>query len=214
MTDEGGTGSPPFASGVRLRPDRQHHLKDPRQCDRRKRAEPAKVPAMRSIVGKRVEGAEAAAIGRSRGGLTTKLHAVVDAISLPVHIHPTPGPYGDCPQAQALLSSLRGVGHVIADAAHDAGPLRDFIAGDLGAAAQIKANPSRAIAPPIDWRLYKERHQVECFNKLKRFRRSPRGMKRRFPPSGLRPPRLRHDLATLNANSSKNLPRRRPGSNV
>ena len=26
--------------------------------------------------------------------------------------------------------------------------------------------------PPIDWRLYKERHQVECFfNKLKRFRR-------------------------------------------
>ena len=40
------------------------------------------------------------------------------------------------------------------------------------ATAQIKANPSRTIAPPIDWRLYKERHQVECFfNKLKRFRR-------------------------------------------
>lgn len=35
-----------------------------------------------------------------------------------------------------------------------------------------KANPSRATIPPIDWRLYKERHQVECFfNKLKRFRR-------------------------------------------
>jgi transposase len=67
---------------------------------------------------------------------------------------------------------LRGVGHVIADAAYDAGPLRTFIADDLGATAQIKANPSRAIAPPIDWRLYKERHQVECFfNKLKRFRR-------------------------------------------
>ena len=72
----------------------------------------------------------------------------------------------------ALLSGLRGVGHVIADAAYDAGPLREFIAGDLGASAQIKANPSRAITPPIDWRLYKERHQVECFfNKLKRFRR-------------------------------------------
>ena len=67
---------------------------------------------------------------------------------------------------------MRGIGHVIADAAYDAGPLRDFIANDLGATAQIKVNPSRAIAPRIDWRLYKERHQVECFfNKLKRFRR-------------------------------------------
>ena len=110
-------------------------------------------------------GAEAAAIGRSRGGLTTKLHAAVDAIGLPIRIHPTPGQHGDAPQAEALLSGLRGIGHV-------AGPLRTFIAQDLGATAQIKANPSRAIAPPIDWRLYKERHQIECFfNRLKRFRR-------------------------------------------
>ena len=102
----------------------------------------------------------------------TKLHAAVDAIGLPVWIHPTPGHYGDCPQAQALLSGLKGVGHVIADAAYDADPLRAFIADDLGATAQIKANPSRSIPPPIDWRLYKERHQVECFfNRLKRFRR-------------------------------------------
>ncbi|MBB2174295.1 IS5 family transposase [Gluconacetobacter asukensis] len=117
-------------------------------------------------------GAEAAAIGRSRGGLTTKLHAVVDAIGLPLRIHPTPGQYGDRPQAETLLSGLQGVGHVIADAAYDADPLRAFIADDLGATAQIKANPSRAIMPPINWNLYKERHQVECFfNKLKRFRR-------------------------------------------
>ena len=62
--------------------------------------------------------------------------------------------------------------HVIADAAYDADPPRAFIANDLGATAQIKANPSRTSKPPIDWRLYKERHQVECFfNKLKRFRR-------------------------------------------
>jgi transposase len=118
------------------------------------------------------KGAEAAAIGRSRGGLTTKLHAVVDAIGLPLRIHPTPGQYGDCPQAKALLRDVKGVGHVIADAAYDVDPLRDFIANNLGATAPIKANPSRAGSPPIDWRLYKERHRVECFfNKLKRFRR-------------------------------------------
>jgi putative transposase len=70
------------------------------------------------------------------------------------------------------LSGLKGIGHVIADAAYDADPLRAFIAHDLQASAQIKANPSRTIAPPIDWKLYKERHQVECFfNRLKRFRR-------------------------------------------
>src|SRR3546814_2738117 len=97
------------------------------------------------------------------------LHAAVDAIGLPIRIHPTPGQYGDRPQAEALLAGLKGVGHVIADAAYDADPLRAFIADDLGATAQIKANPSRTAKPPIDWRLYKERHQVEClFNKLKR----------------------------------------------
>ena len=117
-------------------------------------------------------GAEAAAIGRSRGGLTTKLHAAVDAIGLPIRIHPTPGQRGDRPQAETLLAGLKGVGHVIADAAYDADPLRTFIADDLGTTAHIKANPSRTIKPPIDWRLYKERQQVECFfNKLKRFRR-------------------------------------------
>lgn len=104
--------------------------------------------------------------------MTTKLHAVVDAIGLPIRIHPTPGHYGDRPQAEALLSGLQGVGHVIADAAYDADTLRAFIADDLRATAHIKTNPSRATTPPIDWSLYKERHQVECFfNKLKRFRR-------------------------------------------
>ncbi len=118
------------------------------------------------------KGAEAAAIGRSRGGLTTKLHAAVDAIGLPIRIHPTPGQYGDRPQAEALLTGLKGVGHVIADAGYDADPLRAFITYDLGATAHIKANPSRTAKPSIDWPLYKERHQVECFfNKLKRFRR-------------------------------------------
>lgn len=142
-------------TGLRVRPDRQHDLEGPRRCNRRKR------------------GAEAAAIGRSRGGLTTKLHAAVDAIGLPIRIHPTPGQYGDCPQAEMLLTGLRGVGHVIADAACDADPLRAFVADNLGATAHIKANPRRTTTPPIDWRLYKERHQVECFfNRLKRFCRT------------------------------------------
>src|SRR3546814_20937558 len=103
------------------------------------------------------------AIGRSRGGLTTKLHAAVDAIGLPLRIHPTPGQYGDCPQAQTLLSGLEGVGHVIADAACDADPLRAFIVDDLVATAQIKANLCTAIPPPPDLRHYKKHHTAERF---------------------------------------------------
>ena len=117
-------------------------------------------------------GLEAAGIGRSRGGLTTKIHAAVDALGLPIRFTITPGHWGDCPQARGLIEGLRGIRHVIADAAYDADHLRSFISGSLRAEAQIKQNPSRAIRYPIDWTLYKERNLVECFfNKIKRFRR-------------------------------------------
>ncbi|WCR01385.1 IS5 family transposase [Paracoccus saliphilus] len=117
-------------------------------------------------------GLEAAGIGRSRGGLTTKVHAAVDALGLPVRFTITPGQWGDCPQAQGLIDGLSDVGHVIMDAAYDADYLRDFIANDLGAVAHIKRNPTRREDRPIDWVLYKERHLVECFfNRIKRFRR-------------------------------------------
>ena len=82
------------------------------------------------------------------------------------------GALGRLPQAQGLIAGLEGVGHVIADTAYDADPLRRFITDDLGAKPQIKQNPRRAQPQPIDWALYKERHLVECFfNRIKRFRR-------------------------------------------
>lgn len=96
----------------------------------------------------------------------------MDALGLPVRLIPTPGQRGDCPQAAALIEGLDGVGHVIADAAYDAGHLRSLIEGRLGATAQIQANPSRAIKPPLDPGLYAERHKVEnFFQRIKRFRR-------------------------------------------
>lgn len=117
-------------------------------------------------------GTQAQGIGRSRGGLTTKIHASVDALGLPIRLLPTAGHRGDCPQATSLIEGLKGVGHVIADAAYDAGHLRDLIAGDLGAKAHIQANPSRAIKPLLDPDLYAERHKVEnFFQRIKRFRR-------------------------------------------
>jgi transposase len=52
---------------------------------------------------------------------------------------------------QTLLDGLQGIGHGIAGGVSDADPLRAFIANDLGATSQIKANPSRAKTPPIFW---------------------------------------------------------------
>ena len=95
-------------------------------------------------------GLEAAGIGRSKGGLTTKIHAAVDALGLPAGFTITPGQWGDCPQARGLIEGLEGVGHVIMDAAYDADHLRAFIADDPGATAQIKQNPTRSRRSPID----------------------------------------------------------------
>ncbi len=173
-------------AGLRVRPDRQHHLEGSRRCHRRKR------------------GAEAAAIGRSRGGLTTKLHAVVDAIGLPIRIHPTPGQWGDRPQAEVLLAGLKGVGHVIADAGYDADPLRAFIADDLGATAHIKATPSRTAKPPHRLAALQGapsgRMLLQQAQTLPTHRLALR--ENHLCLHGLRPSRLRHDLATLNADSA------------
>lgn len=46
-----------------------------------------------------------------------------------------------------------------------------MIVDDLRANTHIKTIPGCAEKPSIDWRLYKERRQIECFfNKFKRFR--------------------------------------------
>ena len=60
----------------------------------------------------------------------------------------------------------------MADAAYDADYLREFIANELGATAQIKQNPTRAARQAIGWVLYKERRLVEwLFSRIKRFHR-------------------------------------------
>lgn len=96
----------------------------------------------------------------------------MDALGLPIRLTVTPGQWGDCPQARGLIEGLTGIGHVMADAAYDADYLRQIIADDLGAVAQIKQNPTRTAKQTIDRALYKERHLIECFfNRIKRFRR-------------------------------------------
>ncbi|WGR93029.1 IS5 family transposase [Bradyrhizobium sp. ISRA435] len=116
------------------------------------------------------KGSEDQALGRSRGGLSTKIHMAVRGLGCPVRFTLTAGQKGDAPQAAALIEGLPAE-VVIADTAYDADHLRKDIAAK-NALAVIPNNPSRALKYPLDKYLYAQRHLVECcFSKLKQFRR-------------------------------------------
>ena len=57
-------------------------------------------------------------MGRSRGGLTTKIHAVVEARGLPIRLGLTPGQAYDGEAAMELLNALPEAAMVLADKAY------------------------------------------------------------------------------------------------
>jgi transposase len=109
-------------------------------------------------------------MGRSRGGLTTKIHAVVDANGNAISLKLSPGQAHDGRSAADLLDTV-GEGQIlIADSAYDSDALRAAIA-ERGGQANIKPMPNRVNIPDFDARLYRLRNLIErFFNKLKHFR--------------------------------------------
>jgi transposase len=109
-------------------------------------------------------------MGRSRGGLTTKIHALVDACGLPIQLKITEGQAHDGRSADDMLSFLGRGDILLADRAYDSDALRLDLA-ERGARANVKLMPNRVNLPPFDKRLYRKRNIVErFFNKLKHFR--------------------------------------------
>lgn len=109
-------------------------------------------------------------MGRSRGGFTTKIHVVVDALGNPLKYILTGGQRHDVTQAQALLETYQ-FDRAIADKAYDTDDLLAFIAGKE-AEAVIPPKSNRIEDREYDKHAYKERHLVECFiNKIKWYRR-------------------------------------------
>lgn len=105
-----------------------------------------------------------------RGGLTTKIHMLADALGRPLRFILTGGQAHDIVTAAALLDGMKG-GAVIADKAYDSNDLRRIIA-DADMLAVIPSKRSRKVPIPHDIVLYKTRNRIErCFNKLKHFRR-------------------------------------------
>ena len=109
-------------------------------------------------------------MGRSRGGLTTKIHAMVDANGMPVTLRLSAGQAYDGHSAFAMLDSLEPGNILLADRAYDADNLRAAIAA-RGAWANIPPMPQRRHKPAFSAFLYKYRNLVErFFSKLKHFR--------------------------------------------
>ncbi len=110
------------------------------------------------------------ALGRSRGGLSTKIHAVADARGRPVDLRLTGGQVSDFVPAAELLEG-KFAAAIIADKGYDSDRVVSL----------VEAQGSRAVIPPrrhwsgrreFDRELYRLRHRIEfCFNRLKRHRR-------------------------------------------
>jgi transposase len=109
-------------------------------------------------------------MGRSRGGLTTKIHALVDANGNPISLKLTEGQAHDGRSAADMLDEI-GPGQILlADRAYDSDGLRQQLA-KRGAWANIKPMPNRVNIPAFSPFLYRYRNLVErFFNKIKHFR--------------------------------------------
>ena len=112
------------------------------------------------------------AVGRTRGGLNTKLHAVVDGLGNPVTFLLSAGNDHDSVHAIELLGKVEISGsNVLADRAYGAQVIRTYIL-EHGASYVIPPQSNLSEPWPVDWHLYKERHLIECFfQKIKWFRR-------------------------------------------
>lgn len=110
-------------------------------------------------------------IGRSRGGLTTKIHAVVDRNGLPLRLALTGGQQHDSLIAIELMSSLRIKDVFLADKAYDSDAIRTF-ASERGAWANIPPKSNRKNPICFSPLLYRKRNHVErFFNRIKQCRR-------------------------------------------
>lgn len=114
-------------------------------------------------------GQEAQALGRSRGGFSTKIHAKVDGLGNPLRFILTSGERHESTQAEALLGEQVG-DYVLADRAFDSDDVIAFII-DHGAIPVIPSRKNRKVPRDYDTWRYRERALAECFfNKIKHFR--------------------------------------------
>ena len=121
--------------------------------------------------GGRKRGEHKQAVGRSRGGRNTKIHALADAQGRLLAILLTGGEAHDCPVAERLIRRVKPSKYMLGDKAYDSAELRDDL-DERGTKPVIPNRSNRKQPFCFNKRLYKLRWRIEAaFNRLKDFRR-------------------------------------------
>jgi transposase len=97
-------------------------------------------------------------MGRSRGGLTTKIHALVDAEGLPIDVKLSEGQAHDGRSADDMLEALAEGQILLADRACDSDALRQRPAS-RGAWGNIKPMPNHKNVPAFRSWLYRQHYR-------------------------------------------------------
>ncbi|MFI5534339.1 IS5 family transposase [Kitasatospora sp. NPDC051853] len=150
------------------------------------------VRAHQHAAGARKKGPTNQALGRSRGGLTSKIHLAVDGLGRPLAFVLTGGNTNDCTWFTTLMDAIRvprtGPGrprtrpdHVLGDKGYSSRAIRTWlrqrhITHTIPERADQVANRRRrgragGRPPAFDKKLYRQRNVVErCFNRIKQWR--------------------------------------------
>jgi transposase len=99
--------------------------------------------------------------------LTTKIHAVVDAVGLPVRLLLTPGQASDKTTLPSLIEGLRPAREAIADRGYSARSIIELFAA-RGTTAHIPSQSNVRVVRSVDLERYRRRNLIErFFNKIK-----------------------------------------------
>ena len=110
------------------------------------------------------------AIGRSRGGLTTKIHAIVDALGNPLAVSLTGGHVHDVTQAQVLTQEIEPAA-LLADKGYEIATASSSISLVRRIKPVIGPRANRKTPRECDFALYCERNLLErFFNIIKHLR--------------------------------------------
>ncbi|AUH65982.1 IS5/IS1182 family transposase [Paracoccus zhejiangensis] len=116
-------------------------------------------------------GRKVQAIGRSRGGPTTKIHALTDGCGRAMAFILSPGNCADISVAPALLDRIAPPTRLLADKGYDANSLRERLATSRTEAV-IPSTRSRKVHIPFDETAYTSRNLIErAFCRLNDWRR-------------------------------------------
>lgn len=112
------------------------------------------------------------ALGRSRGGFSTKIHLRVNGAGLPMRTEITPGQDSDYTGYDLVMAdNLPQPAVLVADRGYDSDKIREDVES-RNAVPMIPMRKNRKVRKTVDMTIYTLRNMVErCFNKLKNSRR-------------------------------------------